>query len=189
MGQAIAQLAITFTLYFAGPKIFFGDDVTSHEKAQLASMTFNTFVWLQFWKLFVTRKLDEADEIDTVRGRITAENLNFVSHLFRNWYFISIALIIGGFQVLIMFVGGASFSIAEQTPGMWATAMICGLSSIPVGIIIRIIPNVWVERIFPARAFKKFLYIVGFGWLKRKKKNAELEDGGEDEGEVDYLRS
>ena len=40
-------------------------------------MTFNTFVWLQFWKLFVTRKLDEADEITTIRGRISRENLDF----------------------------------------------------------------------------------------------------------------
>ena len=33
-------------------------------------MTFNTFVWLQFWKLFVTRKLDEADEITTIREEL-----------------------------------------------------------------------------------------------------------------------
>ena len=77
-------------------------------------MTFNTFVWLQFWKLFVTRKLDEADEITTIRGRISRK-FRFFQHLFRNWYFITIALIIGGFQILIMFVGGAAFSIARQT--------------------------------------------------------------------------
>lgn len=75
-----------------------------------------------------------------------------------------------------MFVGGAAFSIAKQTPGMWATAILCGFISIPVGLIIRIIPNVWVEKIFPTKAFKKFIYIVGFGWLKRKKKDNDLED-------------
>ncbi|RCK54815.1 Calcium-transporting ATPase 2 [Candida viswanathii] len=184
IGQSVTQLVITFVLHFAGKQLFFPgkDHISNHTEKQLAALTFNTFVWLQFWKLVVTRKLDEADEITTVRGRITRENLDFFQHLFRNWYFIAIALIIGGFQVLIMFVGGAAFSIVRQTPGMWATAILCGFISIPVGLIIRIIPNVWVERVFPTRAFKKLLYIVGFGWLKRKKKNNDLEDNGNNIG-------
>ena len=75
-----------------------------------------------------------------------------------------------------MFVGGAAFSVARQTPGMWATAILCGFISIPVGIFIRIVPNVWVERVFPTRAFNMFLYYVGFGWVKRKKKSKYEED-------------
>lgn len=178
LGQSITQLVITFVLHFAGKQLFYPghSHISNHQQKQLDAMTFNTFVWLQFWKLIVTRKLDEADEITTVRGRITAENLNFFQHLFRNWYFIAIALIIGGFQVLIMFVGGAAFSIARQTPGMWATAILCGFISIPVGIVIRIVPNVWVERVFPTRAFNMFIYYVGFGWVKRKKKSKYDED-------------
>ncbi|CAI5758390.1 unnamed protein product [Candida verbasci] len=173
LGQSMTQLIITFILHFAGKQLFYPgqSDISDHQQKQLDAMTFNTFVWLQFWKLFVTRKLDEADEIKSVRGRITMENLNFFQHLFRNLYFITIALIIGGCQILIMFVGGAAFSVAKQTPGQWATAILCGFISLPVGLIIRIIPNYWVEKIFPTRAFKKFIYIVGFGWLKKKKKH------------------
>ncbi|KAL6450589.1 PMC1 Calcium-transporting ATPase 2 [Candida maltosa Xu316] len=182
IGQSVTQLVVTFILHFAGKQLFFPgqDHIDNHSEKQLSAMTFNTFVWLQFWKLIVTRKLDEADEITTVRGRITRENLDFSQHLFRNWYFITIAAIIGGFQILIMFVGGAAFSIARQTPGMWATAILCGFISIPIGIVIRIIPNVWVEKIFPTRAFNKLLYIVGFGWIKRKKKNNDEEEQGKD---------
>lgn len=178
IGQSMTQLIITFILHFAGKQLFFPNQshINNHSEKQLAAMTFNTFVWLQFWKLFVTRKLDEADEINTIKGRINRENLDFFQHLFRNWYFLSIAFIIGGFQILIMFVGGAAFSIARQTPGMWATAILCGFISIPVGLLIRIIPNVWIETIFPTKTFKKFLYIVGFGWLKRNKKNKDNED-------------
>ncbi|CAK9437878.1 uncharacterized protein LODBEIA_P22560 [Lodderomyces beijingensis] len=189
LGQSITQLIITFVLHFAGRKLFFGNrDITNHQSTQLDAMTFNTFVWLQFWKLFVTRKLDEAEDVTTIRGRFTMYNLNFFSHLFRNWYFIAIALIIGGFQVLIMFVGGAAFSVARQTPGMWATAILCGFISIPAGIIIRLVPNTWVERIFPTRAFKKFIYIVGFGWLKKNKKKGhekELEEQTDTATDVD----
>lgn len=96
IGQSMTQLIITFILHFAGKQLFFPGQshINNHLEKQLAAMTFNTFVWLQFWKLFVTRKLDEADEITTIRGRISRENLDFFQHLFRNWYFITIALII-----------------------------------------------------------------------------------------------
>lgn len=182
LGQSITQLIVTFTLHFGGKQLFFGDQaISSHQQKQLDSTTFNTFVWLQLWKLVVTRKLDEASDITTVRGRITNYNLNFFSHLFRNWWFISIALLICGVQVLIMFVGGAAFSINRLTPGMWATSILCGFLSIPAGLIIRIIPNVWVVKYFPTRAFNKFIYYVGFSFLRRKKKNQDLEANKEDE--------
>ncbi|KAK6455784.1 Ca2+-transporting P-type ATPase [Scheffersomyces xylosifermentans] len=171
LGQSATQLVVTFILHFAGHQLFFGGfDTDNHQDKQLDAMTFNAFVWLQFWKLFVTRKLDEADEVTTIRGRITRENLDFSQHLFRNWYFIAIATIIGAMQILIMFVGGASFSIARQTPGMWATAMLCGFISIPAGIIIRIIPNTWVEAIFPTRLFNEFIYYAGFNFMNRRKR-------------------
>ncbi|KAG2736444.1 hypothetical protein G9P44_000534 [Scheffersomyces stipitis] len=188
LGQSTAQLIITFILHFAGRQLFFGGATTdNHQDKQLDAMTFNTFVWLQFWKLFVTRKLDEADEVTTVRGRITRENLDFFQHLFRNWYFITIAVIIGAAQILIMFVGGASFSIARQTPGMWATAILCGFISIPAGLLIRIIPNIWVEKIFPTKAFNELLYYVGFNWLSAKKR--AIHSGKEVEEDVDLEKS
>ncbi|OBA19870.1 Ca2+-transporting P-type ATPase [Metschnikowia bicuspidata var. bicuspidata NRRL YB-4993] len=169
LGQSINQLIVTFVLHFAGQKIFYGDSpITTHQQEQLDAMTFNAFVWLQFWKLFVTRKLDECADVTTVRGRINLENLNFFSHLFRNWYFIVITVLIGAMQVLIMFVGGAAFTIVRQTPAMWATAIICGMVSVPVGMVIRIVPNWWVVKIFPTRAFNAFLYYAGFGWMSKK---------------------
>lgn len=176
IGQSINQLVITFILHFAGHQLFFGNrELTNHEDKQLDAMTFNTFVWLQFWKLFVTRKLDECDSVRNIKDRITLENLNFFHHLFRNWYFIVITLLIGGCQVLIMFVGGAAFSIARQTPGMWATAILCGLLSIPVGAVIRIIPNYWVVKMFPTRAAKCFFYYAGFEFLSKENRRKRAE--------------
>lgn len=175
LGQSITQLIVTFTLHFGGKKLFFnGQAVSSHQQKELNSMTFNAFVWLQVWKLVVTRKLDEASDVTTIRGRLTAYNLNFFLHLFRNWYFIGIALLISGVQVLIMFVGGAAFSVTRMPGNMWATSILCGFISIPAGLIIRIIPNTWVVKIFPTRAFNAFIYYVGFNFLK-KKKQPDLE--------------
>ncbi|CEP61791.1 calcium-transporting ATPase PMC1 LALA0_S04e00760g [Lachancea lanzarotensis] len=178
LGQAALQLTVTFTLHFAGAKIFFPHKktLTGHELQQLNAMTFNTFVWLQFFKLIVTRKLDEADGIRKVRDRVTASNLDFFQDLFRNYYFLAIIGFIGGFQVLIMFVGGAAFSIARQTPAMWATAVICGLLSLPVGVLIRIIPDEWVLKVFPVKLVNAILYILGFKFLKKSGRKSEDEE-------------
>ncbi|GMG32906.1 unnamed protein product [Ambrosiozyma monospora] len=180
LGQSCMQLIVTFTIHFGGDKIFFGSGhITDHEKAQIDALTFNTFVWLQFFKLFVTRKLDEGDGLTTVKERITKSNLNFFEHFFRNWYFVAIACIIGGFQILIMFVGGAAFSIAHQTGAMWGTAIICGLLSFPVGLCIRIIPDIWVERIFPTRLFNCVMsYCHRFTKIfkRNKDKSVDVDD-------------
>lgn len=186
LGQSITQLTVTFILHFAGKRLFFGNrDITGDEANTLDSMTFNTFVWLQVWKLVVTRKLDEASDIKTIRGRLTAYNLNFFQHLFRNWYFLAITLLICAIQVLIMFVGGAAFSISRLPGRMWATSILCGFISIPAGLVIRIIPNYWVVKYFPTRAFKVFIYYVGFSFLKRKNKKKDLEKNEENNEEND----
>ncbi|AMD21851.1 HFL005Cp [Eremothecium sinecaudum] len=172
LGQAIFQLVITFILHFAGRRIFFPgrDTITGHDRAQLDAMVFNTFVWLQFFKLFVCRKLDEADGITNWRDRITCNNLNFFQNITRNGYFLVIVVVIALFQVLIMFIGGAAFSVVRQTGPMWATALICGLLSIPVGMLIRICPDSWAVAIFPAKLFKALKYTFGLGFLRNSKK-------------------
>lgn len=44
-------------------------------------------------------------------------------------------------QVLIVFVGGAAFSVVRIPGKYWAVSLIIGLISLPIGIIIRLIPN------------------------------------------------
>lgn len=183
LGQATLQLTVTFVLHFRGKHIFFPhhDKITGHQQEQLDAMTFNTFVWLQFFKLIVTRKLDEADGIKSFRERLTANNLNFFQHLFRNYYFLAIAVLIGAFQILIMFVGGAAFSIARQTPAMWATAIICGLLSLPAGAFIRACPDEWALAIYPRRIVRPILYVIGLEFIFNRNKNKKRDDHEEDE--------
>jgi Ca2+-transporting ATPase len=188
LGQSSLQLVVTFILHFCGPSIFFkGKQLTHHDKAQMDALTFNTFVWLQFFKLWVTRKLDEADGISNVKDRITANNLNFFQHLFRNWYFLGIATIIAGFQILIMFVGGTAFSVVRLTGPMWAVSLICGMLSLPWGAFIRIIPDEWVIRIFPTRAYKALTYILSFKYLKRGKSRYKYTVNHENDEEKTIL--
>ena len=51
IGQAIFQLAVTFTLYFAGHEIL-GYARDEHGDLALKSLVFNTFVWMQIFNQF-----------------------------------------------------------------------------------------------------------------------------------------
>lgn len=172
LSQSTLQLIVTFFLTFRGQELFFPgkETLTGREQQQLNACTFNTFVWLQFFTLLVSRKLDEGDGISNWKDRINRSNLDFFQDLFRNGYFIVIMIFIGGFQILIMFFGGPAFSIEYQTPAMWATAILAGLLSLPMGILVRICPDEWVLKIFPSGLFRKIKYVITFEFLRSSKK-------------------
>lgn len=178
LNQSALQLLVTFTLTFQGQKFFFRHrkSLNGHEQQQLNSCIFNTFVWLQFFTLIVSRKLDEGDGIKNWKARINKANLDFLQDFFRNAYFIVIMALIGGCQVLIMFYGGAAFSIARQTPAMWTTAIVCGSLSIPMGTLVRICPDEWALKFFPSRLLRKIKYAVTFQFLKSSAKKSNYED-------------
>jgi len=78
-------------------------------------------------------------------------NFNIFEGLTKNYLFIGISLLMCGGQVLIIQVGGLAFNISplKQTPAMWGYAIVLGFISIPVGIIIRLIPDRLIERLVP----------------------------------------
>lgn len=59
----------------------------------------------------------------------------------RNLWFIGIQFIIVGGQLLIMFVGGQAFSITRITGAQWGISLILGILSIPMAVVIRLIPD------------------------------------------------
>jgi Ca2+-transporting ATPase len=76
---------------------------------------------------------------------------NIFEGLTRNWFFIAISTLMMGGQILIIFVGGAAFSIADkdQSGGMWGIALVLGFISIPIGVLIRLIPDSFVIKLVP----------------------------------------
>jgi len=76
---------------------------------------------------------------------------NIFEGITKNLYFIGISCIMCGGQILIIFVGGKAFSIADykQTGALWACAIVLGFLSIPVGMIIRLIPDALILRLIP----------------------------------------
>ncbi|KAH6617955.1 hypothetical protein B0J18DRAFT_483042 [Chaetomium sp. MPI-SDFR-AT-0129] len=136
IGQAIWQLLITFLVYFGGVSVLPGpDDMTD---SQIHTLVFNTFVWMQIFNQWNNRRLDN--------------EFNIFEGMFKNPYFIAISAIMCGGQVLIVMVGGQAFRISSdgQTPVMWGIAIVLGVLSIPVGVIIRLIPDELVESLVPS---------------------------------------
>jgi Ca2+-transporting ATPase len=130
IGQSIYQLVVTFILNFAGNSIFTWD----HEHMQ--TVVFNTFVFMQIFNQYNSRRIDN--------------KLNIMEGIWRNRWFIGIQLIIIGGQILIIFVGGAAFSVKRLDQGsQWAVSLVLGAISLPVAVIIRLIPDEFISRLIP----------------------------------------
>ncbi|KAI1473064.1 calcium-translocating P-type ATPase [Daldinia caldariorum] len=144
LGQAFYQLAITFILYYGAISI---GVVEEGEWAypQRDTLVFNTFVWMQIFNQWNNRRLDN--------------RFNIFEGLSQNWYFTIINLVVSGIQVLLIFVGGAAFSISGSKPSQtgpeWACAIVLGVLSIPIGMVIRLIPDELVSKCVPNILKKK----------------------------------
>ncbi|OAP54446.1 calcium-translocating P-type ATPase, PMCA-type [Fonsecaea erecta] len=133
IGQSIYQLVVTLVLYFGGDGIL--SYQTQHEKNALQSTIFNTFVWMQIFNQYNSRRLDN--------------KFNIFEGMFRNYWFLGIQLIIIGGQCLIMFVGGQAFSINRINGAQWGYSIVLGALSVPVAVIIRLIPDELFARLIP----------------------------------------
>ncbi|KAL1306966.1 hypothetical protein AAFC00_005601 [Neodothiora populina] len=143
IGQAIFQIVVTFVLNFAKHKG--GNGILSYnnelEERRLAALVFNTFVWMQIFNEFNNRRLDN--------------KFNILEGVHRNSFFIVINIIMIGGQVMIIFVGGRAFNVTRLTGAQWGLSVGLGAISIPVGVIIRLIPDNWIRAMIP-------------DWLRRK---------------------
>lgn len=176
MCQSLLQLLVTLTLTYRSGQIFFGRKPTSHERQMLTACTFNTFVWLQFFTLFVSRKLDEADGIKGWRKRITRGNLDFFQDLGRNGYFLGVMAVIAVFQIFIMKFGGAAFSVAEQSRSMWACAIFSSTLAMPIGALVRICPDEWALAVYPKKPIDIVWYVCTLGFFKKNDKRSLRDD-------------
>jgi Ca2+-transporting ATPase len=72
---------------------------------------------------------------------------NIFQGIWRNWFFIAISLIMIGSQILIVFIGGRVFTVTRLDGAQWCISIVLGALSIPVGVLIRLIP----DKLFPRR--------------------------------------
>lgn len=74
---------------------------------------------------------------------------NIFEGITHNWFFVGINFVMVGGQVMIMFVGGKAFSVQPLNGTQWAISIVLGAISLPVAVIIRLIPDEFVQKIAP----------------------------------------
>jgi Ca2+-transporting ATPase len=133
IGEAIYQLVITLLLYYGAGSIL--SYTSERELAQIPTLVFNTFVWMQIFNQWNNRRLDN--------------KFNILEGVSRNLFFLVINLGMVGFQVMIIYIGGKAFNVVHLNGAQWAYSIILGFLSIPVGAIIRLIPDELILRLIP----------------------------------------
>ncbi|KAK2752760.1 hypothetical protein FQN55_005892 [Onygenales sp. PD_40] len=135
IGQSIYQLVVTFILNFAGPSILDYDLSDELEEGRFKALIFNTFVWMQIFNQYNSRRIDNG--------------FNIFEGVLRNIWFIGIQFVIVGGQVMIIFVGGQAFHVKRLNSVEWGISVVLGLLSIPIAVIIRLIPDGFVRKLIP----------------------------------------
>jgi Ca2+-transporting ATPase len=123
VGQAIYQLAVTLVLHFDGQSLFLRWD-----SRDMQTEVFNTFVFMQIFNQYNCRRTDN--------------RLNIMEGILSNKWFIGIQVIIIGGQIMIIFLGGRAFSVrCLDQPSQWAVSVLLGALTVPIGVMIRLIPD------------------------------------------------
>ncbi|KAF4538867.1 Calcium-translocating P-type ATPAse [Lasiodiplodia theobromae] len=125
IGQALFQLGVTLILHFGGPRFL------DYPDAELRSVVFNCFVWMQIFNMYNNRRLDN--------------RFNIFAGVHRNYFFILINCIMIGCQIAIAFIGGKAFSIVRINGAQWAISIVVAALCLPWAVLVRIFPDAWFE--------------------------------------------
>ncbi|RIA95340.1 PMCA-type calcium-translocating P-type ATPase [Glomus cerebriforme] len=126
IGQSIFQIAINLSLLHLGPAIFHLSD-SKDDVVVLRTLVFNTFVFLQVFNEINCRRIDD--------------DLNVFKNIFHNPIFIIVQIVVILGQILIVEFGGVAFGTVRLSWYQWLVTVLIGFLSLPIGFIIRLIPN------------------------------------------------
>ncbi|KAK0385096.1 hypothetical protein NLU13_7574 [Sarocladium strictum] len=129
--QAVYQLAVIFTLHYGDFEVFNPD----RSDAYLRTLTFNTFIFMQTFNQHNCRRVDNNIGI-------------WYQGVLRNPWFIGVQLVTIAGQFIIIFKGGEAFDTVPLTGQGWGWTMLFGGLTIPLGALIRQVPDAWVSHFF-----------------------------------------
>ncbi|ORY32630.1 hypothetical protein BCR39DRAFT_464417 [Naematelia encephala] len=127
--QAVYQIAVCLILHFCGRSIL---NETGQYDTELSTLVFNCFVFCQIFNQLNCRRLDR--------------KFNVLEGFTKNYWFMAVFLIMVGGQILIVEVGGAAFSVTRIGGRDWGISLVVGALSIPLGVLVRLMPTDPVER-------------------------------------------
>ncbi|KAJ2485193.1 plasma membrane calcium [Coemansia sp. RSA 2320] len=136
IGQAVFQVVVCFLTLYAADDIFHLHTVqSSYDMLVLRTLVFNTFAWMQIFNEFNCRVLH--NEVNCFKG------------MQKNWFFLGIVLISVVGQIIIVQWGGVAFQTTGLSGKYWAFSIVAGFISLPVGLVLRLIPDQLVWWILP----------------------------------------
>ncbi|KOS23394.1 Calcium-transporting ATPase 2 [Escovopsis weberi] len=133
IGQAIYQCLVVFLVHYIGLDLLKPDPAGDGDKLQ--SLVFNIYVWMQFFNQHNCRRVDNKVDI-------------YYQGVLTNHWFLSVQAITIVGQFVIMFKGGEAFDTKPLSGSQWGWSMLFGIISIPLGAIIRQIPDRYVTKAF-----------------------------------------
>ncbi|KAI7882412.1 PMCA-type calcium-translocating P-type ATPase, partial [Lichtheimia hyalospora FSU 10163] len=130
VGQAIYQIVVILTLMYTNILNL------SDDKDTLATMVFTAFVFCQFFNEINCRRIDN--------------QFNIFKGITKNRFFVAIFLITIIGQILIVQFGGSAFQTVPLDTMHWVLCILVGFMSLPVGALIRLIPDEILESAHPS---------------------------------------
>ncbi|KAH9923745.1 calcium-translocating P-type ATPase [Epithele typhae] len=130
LGQSAYQVAAILVFHFRGDALL---GFPPHDLRN-DTLVFNAFVFAQIFNSFNCRRLDR--------------RYNIFEGVLRNPWFMGITFVEIVVQILIIFVGGDVFAVTRLNAREWGISLALGIVSIPLGALIRTVPNAPCERAF-----------------------------------------
>ncbi|KAK1590418.1 calcium-translocating P-type ATPase [Colletotrichum navitas] len=162
--QAVYQLAVMFTLHYAGDGLF--RPATDADRAALQTMVFNTYVWMQFFNQHNCRRVDNRLNI-------------WYQGVLRNPWFLGVQCTTVAGQMVIIWKGGQAFDTRPLSGPQWGWSMLFGVLVIPLGALIRQVPDTLVYAFFQAvkKVFVATLHMLSKPLPAQWRRKAEEEVG------------
>ncbi|KAK3306245.1 calcium-translocating P-type ATPase [Chaetomium strumarium] len=168
LGQSIYQLAVIFSLHYAGRGVFTASGADEGVRdVQHHTLVFNTYMMMQLFNQLNCRRTDN--------------DLNILAGVHRNPWFIGVQLLTLAGQIVIIFKGGNAFQTAPLTGAQWGWCLLFGLLTLPLGAAIRQVPDSLVAALgrrlrplaWPVRRAVRFFR--GRREKSRRKNKSDLE--------------
>ncbi|KAI0255139.1 hypothetical protein BJV78DRAFT_1279731 [Lactifluus subvellereus] len=139
LGQSTYQVTTFLHLHLFGSRIsgyqHVGNPVLQkYPEHMVQTLVFNAFVFTQIFNLLNSRGLDQ--------------KLNILEDVLSSRCFVLITSIMVVVHVLIFVVAGTAFQVARICSGGWIISIALGFIPLPLGALIRLVPNEPCERIF-----------------------------------------
>ncbi|KAJ3358849.1 hypothetical protein GGF32_009945 [Allomyces javanicus] len=143
-GQAMFQIVVNLLALYVGPLVVKDETV-------LRTVVFNSFIFLQIF--------------NEINCRHLTNDLNVFRGIGNNKYFVAILLLTIILQVIIVELGGSAFHTVPLTLAQWLFCIGIGFLSIPMGALIRVLPD-WfyveapTDRVFLTKERLRWLHTV-----------------------------